>query len=269
MVVPAFSMNVVGRLRRSSSSFEAIQRYRGASRSVVASLPALTKCHRSTPSATAQPTHEPVAPCSPTFHHGSRKSLAAGGGAARSTPARRAWSTCQSSWRSDDGSQLRMRATGFRLRATPHGLALHGRRGKVGCGTRRRAPCYSQPMGNLGAWEIALIVRAILLVFGPKKLPGMGRSLGRGMREFKDSVGETAKELKDATADTPAALRDGFNPKQQFKDAMNPFAEEKQDEEVLDGEIVAPTAAAPAPEGSTEPEPAADETPTAASSERA
>jgi sec-independent protein translocase protein TatA len=122
-------------------------------------------------------------------------------------------------------------------------------------------------MGNLGPWEIALIVLAILLIFGPKKLPGVGRSLGRGMREFKDSVGDTAKELKDATADTPAALRDGFNPKQQFKDALNPLAEEKQDEEVLDGEIVAPTASPPA-EGQAESEPVQDEAPAAASSER-
>jgi sec-independent protein translocase protein TatA len=125
-------------------------------------------------------------------------------------------------------------------------------------------------MGNLGPWEIALIVLAILLIFGPKKLPGVGRSLGRGMREFKDSVGDTAKELKDATADTPAALRDGFNPKQGFKEALNPFAEEKQEEEVLDGEIVAPTASPPAPEGQaeSEPEPEQDEAPAAASSER-
>ena len=100
-------------------------------------------------------------------------------------------------------------------------------------------------MGNLGAWEIALIVLAILLVFGPKRLPGIGRSLGKGMREFKDSVGDTAKELKDATADTPAAFGDGLNPKKQFKDALNPFAEEKVEDEVVEGEIVAAPAARP------------------------
>ena len=31
----------------------------------------------------------------------------------------------------------------------------------------------------------------VLLVFGPKRLPEMGRSLGKGMREFKDSIGST------------------------------------------------------------------------------
>jgi sec-independent protein translocase protein TatA len=33
-----------------------------------------------------------------------------------------------------------------------------------------------------------LILLVVLLVFGPKRLPEMGRSLGRGMREFKDSI---------------------------------------------------------------------------------
>lgn len=41
---------------------------------------------------------------------------------------------------------------------------------------------------NLGIWEILLLLLVLLLVFGPKRLPEMGRSLGRGMREFKDSV---------------------------------------------------------------------------------
>jgi sec-independent protein translocase protein TatA len=42
--------------------------------------------------------------------------------------------------------------------------------------------------GNIG-WQGALvIILVLLLVFGPKRLPEMGRSLGRGMREFKDSI---------------------------------------------------------------------------------
>lgn len=36
--------------------------------------------------------------------------------------------------------------------------------------------------------EILLLLLVALLVFGPKRLPEMGRSLGRGLREFKDSV---------------------------------------------------------------------------------
>ncbi len=43
------------------------------------------------------------------------------------------------------------------------------------------------PFG-IGATEIILLLLVALLVFGPKRLPEMGRSLGRGMREFKDSI---------------------------------------------------------------------------------
>jgi len=37
-------------------------------------------------------------------------------------------------------------------------------------------------------WELGLLLLVVLLVFGPKRLPEMGRSLGKGMREFKDSI---------------------------------------------------------------------------------
>ena len=42
--------------------------------------------------------------------------------------------------------------------------------------------------GWIGPWEIAILLVIVLLVFGPKRLPEMGRSLGKGMREFKDSI---------------------------------------------------------------------------------
>ncbi len=42
--------------------------------------------------------------------------------------------------------------------------------------------------GNIGWTGALVIILVLLLVFGPKRLPEMGRSLGRGLREFKDSV---------------------------------------------------------------------------------
>jgi sec-independent protein translocase protein TatA len=42
--------------------------------------------------------------------------------------------------------------------------------------------------GFIGIQEIVLLVVLLLLIFGAKRLPEMGRSLGRGMREFKDAV---------------------------------------------------------------------------------
>jgi sec-independent protein translocase protein TatA len=42
--------------------------------------------------------------------------------------------------------------------------------------------------GFIGLPELFLLALVVLVIFGPKRLPEMGRSLGRGMREFKDSV---------------------------------------------------------------------------------
>ena len=64
------------------------------------------------------------------------------------------------------------------------------------------------PFG-IGVWEIALLLLLALLVFGPTKLPEMGRSLGRGMREFKDSVSGKDENEDDRTrAELPAPPRE-------------------------------------------------------------
>jgi sec-independent protein translocase protein TatA len=55
-------------------------------------------------------------------------------------------------------------------------------------------------------WEILLILLLVLLVFGPKRLPEMGRSLGKGFREFKDSItGEGKEEKEDKPGELPPA----------------------------------------------------------------
>jgi sec-independent protein translocase protein TatA len=50
-------------------------------------------------------------------------------------------------------------------------------------------------MPNLGPLELGIILLIVLIVFGPKRLPGLGRQLGSGMREFKDSI--TGKDKDD------------------------------------------------------------------------
>jgi sec-independent protein translocase protein TatA len=60
------------------------------------------------------------------------------------------------------------------------------------------------PFG-IGPLEIIIVLVVVLLLFGPKRLPDLGRSLGSGMREFKDSVtGKDKEELperREATAE--------------------------------------------------------------------
>lgn len=51
-------------------------------------------------------------------------------------------------------------------------------------------------MPTPGPLEIVIVLVIVLLIFGPKRLPDLGRSLGRGMREFKDSV--TGKDDDEA-----------------------------------------------------------------------
>ena len=61
------------------------------------------------------------------------------------------------------------------------------------------------PFG-IGATELIILLVVILVVFGPKRLPEMGRSLGKGMREFKDSIsGKGDDDDKDEPAELPPA----------------------------------------------------------------
>jgi sec-independent protein translocase protein TatA len=61
---------------------------------------------------------------------------------------------------------------------------------------------------EIGISGLIILLVVALLVFGPKRLPEIGRSLGRGMREFKDSV--TGQEEK--TAELPPPARDEPTP---------------------------------------------------------
>jgi sec-independent protein translocase protein TatA len=55
--------------------------------------------------------------------------------------------------------------------------------------------------------HVIVVVLIALLIFGPKRIPELGRSLGRGMREFKDGITgheDEKAELPTATAEAPA-----------------------------------------------------------------
>lgn len=55
-------------------------------------------------------------------------------------------------------------------------------------------------MPNIGPLELIVVLVIVLLIFGPKRLPSLGKQLGGGMREFKDSItGKDDDEKTDAT----------------------------------------------------------------------
>jgi sec-independent protein translocase protein TatA len=56
---------------------------------------------------------------------------------------------------------------------------------------------------NVGPLEIGIVLLIVLVIFGPKRLPQLGRSLGSGMREFKDAV--TGKNKDEPEAIEPPA----------------------------------------------------------------
>ena len=52
--------------------------------------------------------------------------------------------------------------------------------------------------GNLGVWEILAIAVLVLLLFGAKRLPEVGASIGKGIREFKRSLTDTSDAITGA-----------------------------------------------------------------------
>ena len=88
---------------------------------------------------------------------------------------------------------------------------------------------------GIGPLELGIVLVIVLLIFGPKRLPGLGRQLGSGMREFKDSItgkdkddderGDDADDTPDTRASANAALG-------------RPETGDQRQGEPVDGEVV-------------------------------
>jgi len=78
--------------------------------------------------------------------------------------------------------------------------------------------------------QIIIVLVIALLVFGPKRLPEMGRSIGRGIREFKGAVLDHD--------DAPPARRDEPERTSPAAAAADPAAAHDEDDEVLEGVVV-------------------------------
>lgn len=57
-------------------------------------------------------------------------------------------------------------------------------------------------LGSLGGGELILIALVILLLFGGKKIPELMKSLGKGVKSFKDGMNEIEKDIKDVNNNT-------------------------------------------------------------------
>jgi sec-independent protein translocase protein TatA len=61
---------------------------------------------------------------------------------------------------------------------------------------------------NLGGGEVVLILFVILLLFGGKGIPNIARTLGKGMREFKDAANNIQKDIRDSTGDLTSQVNE-------------------------------------------------------------
>ncbi len=51
---------------------------------------------------------------------------------------------------------------------------------------------------SIGPWELILILAVVLIIFGPGKLPEVGKSLGKTIREFRKASTETTEQIEEA-----------------------------------------------------------------------
>ena len=58
-------------------------------------------------------------------------------------------------------------------------------------------------LGGIGVGELLLIVLALLLLFGGKKLPELMRGMGKGVKEFKDAMNEPSGEKSEKKEEKP------------------------------------------------------------------
>jgi sec-independent protein translocase protein TatA len=101
-------------------------------------------------------------------------------------------------------------------------------------------------MPNVGPLEIAVVLIIVLIIFGPKRLPELGKSMGHGIREFKDSISgnsdkdsaeEKRKELQasqQAQVSQPQPPQAQPQPQQQAQPAPAP----EKPAETVEGEVV-------------------------------
>ena len=86
---------------------------------------------------------------------------------------------------------------------------------------------------GIGPPELLIVLVIVLVIFGPKRLPGLGRSLGSGMREFKDSI--TGKGRDDDDDDDSREAGDSAETRREANAALG---RPDEDTAPVEGEVV-------------------------------
>lgn len=100
-------------------------------------------------------------------------------------------------------------------------------------------------MGSLGWPEIIAILVIVLVIFGPKRLPEIGKSLGKGIKEFKKSTTELQEHITKDEPETPAVEKaEAVEPAGEPAKAPEPEPKAAPEPEPTAAEEPEPTAAA-------------------------
>jgi sec-independent protein translocase protein TatA len=91
---------------------------------------------------------------------------------------------------------------------------------------------------GIGPTELIIVLVIVLVIFGPKRLPGLGRQLGAGMREFRDSItgkGGNDEDDDDDRRDDDGGRRDDDGGR---RDASAALGRPEGEQAPLEGEVV-------------------------------
>jgi sec-independent protein translocase protein TatA len=102
-------------------------------------------------------------------------------------------------------------------------------------------------MPNIGPLEIAVVLIIVLIIFGPKRLPELGQSMGRGIREFKNSISgdkdkdspeEERRELEASQSTADESVKPPESDAKPTETATKPTQTDAKPAETVEGEVV-------------------------------
>jgi sec-independent protein translocase protein TatA len=75
--------------------------------------------------------------------------------------------------------------------------------------------------GNIGPLELLMILVIVLVIFGAKRVPEIGASIGRGIREFKRNISDVDRQIREPERDARSELLNTGEPAKQEQDSSS------------------------------------------------